>query len=44
MLYAISAQENVNVNPSLLVTHMYAASRVSVINPKEGQLHVVQTF
>lgn len=27
MLYAISAQENVNVNPNLLETHMYAASR-----------------
>lgn len=27
MLYAISVRENVNVNPSLLETHMYAASR-----------------
>lgn len=44
MLYAISAQENVNVNPNLLETHMYAASRVSIITPKERQLHVVQTF
>lgn len=34
MLYVTSERENASVNPSLLETHMYDASRVSINKSK----------
>lgn len=34
MLYVTNERENASVNPSLLETHMYAASRVSINKSK----------